>query len=85
VRGQPLGETPGGPAGASQNPEDEAESEHTNFVEHFADGLTGPPGAMGGGDSEETLTKSADDDDEGEEIPNFWFGIRRKIREPLAE
>ncbi|KAL9065333.1 MAG: hypothetical protein Q9157_007509 [Trypethelium eluteriae] len=92
VRGQPQGETPGGPATKAREQADEDEEGHANFVEHFADTLTGP-GELGGAgnDSQETLTDEADADDdeqeeeEEEEVPNYWFGIRRMIREPLAE
>jgi hypothetical protein len=52
-------------------------------VEHFADTLSGPGQLGAGNDSQETLTEA--DDVEEEERPNHWFGIRRKIREPLAE
>lgn len=44
--------------------------------------------ASGWGDESDEKRLTAEDlDEDGEEIqiPNFWFGIRRKIREPLAE
>ncbi|KAL9094931.1 MAG: hypothetical protein Q9165_002881 [Trypethelium subeluteriae] len=90
VRGQPQGETPGGPATKAREQADEDEDGHANFVEHFADTLAGPgelTGAMN--DSQETLTDEADvdggEEEDEEEVPNYWFGIRRMIREPLAE
>lgn len=87
MRGQPQGEVPGGPATKAREQADEDEEGHANFVEHFADTLTGPgklTSAMH--DSQETLTDEAGVDDvEEEEQPNFWFRIRRMIREPLVE
>ncbi|KAI9683211.1 MAG: hypothetical protein M1820_010926 [Bogoriella megaspora] len=83
VRGQPTGETPGGPATKGREQAEEDENGHANFVEHFADTLTGP-GQLGLNDSQETLT-DATEDYEDEELPNYWFGVRRRFREPLAE
>ncbi|KAI9665904.1 MAG: hypothetical protein M1821_003839 [Bathelium mastoideum] len=87
VRGQPQGEVPGGPATKAREQADEDEGGHANFVEHFADTLTGPGElTSAANDSQETLTDEADtDEEEHEEIPNYWFHIRRMIREPLAE
>lgn len=49
--------------------------------------------ANGRHNSGQTLTEDGDEDEEGGQTtkeqhgsqPNFWFGIRRKLREPLAE
>ena len=87
VRGQPEGEVPGGPATKAREQAEEDENGHSNFDEHFADTLTGPGELTSGmNDSQKTLTDEADTDEvEEEEIPNYWFHIRRMIREPLAE
>ncbi|KAL1610665.1 hypothetical protein SLS60_002335 [Paraconiothyrium brasiliense] len=79
VRGRPLGETAGGPAGHGRDPEDEDEHGNTNWIEQVAD-------ANGRHNSEQTLNDEdeGDEDDDGSQ-PNFWFGIRRQLREPLAE
>ena len=92
VRGQPQGEVPGGPATKAREQANEDEEGHANFVEHFADTLTGP-GELTSAvhDSQETLTDEApaegedEEEEEEEETPNYWFRIRRMIREPLAE
>ena len=75
-----MGEAAGGPASNARNPNDEDEHGHTNYLEHFADWDNFE--REGHNDSEETLTEEGDDEDD---FPNWWFAVRRKIREPLAE
>lgn len=85
VRGRPLGESSGGPAGHGRDPEDEDPNGNTNWVEQLAD--RGGRQNNERHNSDETLAdddESSDGDEDGTE-PNYWFGIRRKMREPLAE
>lgn len=86
MRGRPLGESAGGPAGHGRDPEDEDEHGNSNWIEQVAD-------ANGRHGSDQHLTENGDEEDEGGQAaddkygtePNFWFGIRRMLREPLAE
>jgi hypothetical protein len=86
VRGQQVGERAGGPAGQGRDPDDEDENGHSNWIEHVAD--------ANGRDKDNRKLDSLDIEEqrgdkvkkvEDESEPNFWFGIRRKLREPLAE
>lgn len=78
-----MGETSGGPASHSRNPADENEAGNSNWVEQLADNANGYSDS-GRHNSEQTLTEDGDSADDNTE-PNYWFGIRRQIREPLAE
>ena len=83
-----MGESSGGPAGHGRNPEDEDEGGNSNWVEQVADRTNGysSTGRHQSGQSDETLTHDDEsENNDGETIPNWWFGIRRMIREPLAE
>ena len=78
-----MGETAGGPAGHGRDAEDEDEAGNSNWVEQLAD-RANDYHETGRHDSQKTLTENSEDD-EGEQIPNYWFSIRRRMREPLAE
>lgn len=82
MRGQAIGEASGGPASNARNPGDEDGVGHTNYMEHFA-GWDNYSERGHRNDSDETLTEEGQDDDD--DTPNWWFSIRRKTREPLAE
>lgn len=86
MRGRAEGEISGGPAGHGRNPEGEDATGNANWVEQLADGINNYSTTCRH-DSEQTLTEdyNDDDDDEAERVPNYWFSVRRRVREPLAE
>lgn len=83
IRGQRVGEIPGGPA-ALETYDDEEERGRSRIRES-------PSTTRKGGSS--SLTKRENDTSPSEQdqvteetqLPNSWFAIRRKLREPLAE
>ena len=85
TQGDPQGETGGGPAANPRRQDMEGENQD-DWVQHFADGLVNPLDTerQERQPSQDTLV---DEEDEGEEeeIPNWWFSIRKRLREPFAE